>query len=166
MTITTLHSTLKMAAALPNSEPTRQSNNIHLRVAEAWQANASGKTVATEQNKPTEKLQISATEQLEIDKFIESLRATPEKKELFVLLNKKLRSLSLTERDKFIGGLIQTLKASDQLEDQNLLKEKVNPALSKYFVADMYINDFNQKIISKVGQVPREDDDEDDLDEI
>ncbi len=155
-----------MTAALPNSEPTRQSNNIHLRVAEAWQTNTSGKTAATEQNKSTEKLKISTTEQLEIDKFIESLRATPEKKELFVLLNKKLRSLSLTERDKFIGGLIQTLKASDQLEDQNLLKEKVNPALSKYFVADMYINDFNQKIISKVGQVPREDDDEDDLDEI
>lgn len=155
-----------MAAALPNSEPARQSNNIHLRVAGAWQTNTSGKTVATEQNKPTDKLQISATEQVEIDKFIEILRATSEKKELFVLLSKKLRSLSSTERGKFIGGLIQTLKESDQLEDQNLLKEKANPAFSRYFIADTYINEFNQEIISKIGQVPREDDDEDDSDEI
>ncbi|MDN0112180.1 hypothetical protein [Yersinia mollaretii] len=166
MTITTLHSTLKMTATLPNSEPARQSNNIHLRVAGAWQTNTSGKTAATEQNKPTDKLQISATEQVEIDKFIESLRATPEKKEIFVLLNKKLRSLSSTERGKFIGGLVQTLKASDQPEVQDLLKEKFNPAYSMYIATDILVNQINQESLSKIGQAPREDDDEDDLDEI
>lgn len=155
-----------MTAALPNSAPALQNNNIHLRVAEAWQTNTSGKTAATEPNKPTDKLQISTTEQLEIDKFIESMRATTEKRELFALLNKKLRSLSSTERGKFIGGLIQTLKASDQPEFQDLLKEKFNPAYSMYIATDMFVNQFNQEIISKIGQIPREDDEEDDLDEI
>ncbi len=155
-----------MTAALPNSEPARQSNNIHLRVAEAWQTNTSGNTAATEPNKPTDKLPISATEQLEFDKFIESLRTTSEKKALFVLLSKKLRGLSSTERGKFIGGLVQTLKASDQPELQDLLKEKFNPAYSMYIATGMFVNQLNQESLAKIGQAPREDDDEDDFDEI
>ncbi|CNK33338.1 Uncharacterised protein [Yersinia mollaretii] len=155
-----------MAAALPNSEPARQSNPIHLRVAEAWQANTSGKTAVTERNKPTDKLQISTTEQLEIDKFIENLRATSEKKELFVLLSKKLRGLSSTERETFIRGLVQTLKASEQPEDQNLLKEKFNPAYSMYISSGILINQLNQESLAKIGQAPHEDDEEDDSDEI
>ncbi|MDA5537119.1 hypothetical protein [Yersinia mollaretii] len=166
MTITTLHSTLKMAAAIPNSVPALQNNNIHLRVAEAWQTNTSGKTAATEQNKPTDKPQISEMEQSDINKFIESLRATPEKRELFALLNNKLRSLSSIEREKFISGLVQTLKASEQPEDQNLLQEKFNPAYSMYIASGILINQLNQESLAKIGQVPREDDDEDDSDEI
>lgn len=155
-----------MAAAIPNSAPALQNNNIHLRVAEAWQTNTSGKTAATEQNKPTDKPQISEMEQSDINKFIESLRATPEKRELFALLNNKLRSLSSIEREKFISGLVQTLKASEQPEDQNLLKEKFNPAYSMYIASGILINQLNQESLAKIGQVPREDDDEDDSDEI
>ncbi|QKJ05260.1 hypothetical protein HRD69_07290 [Yersinia mollaretii ATCC 43969] len=155
-----------MAAALPNSEPARQSNNIHLRVAEAWQANTSGKTAVTERNKSTDKPQISEMEQSDINKFIESLRTTPEKRKLFALLNNKLRSLSSTEREKFISGLVQTLKASEQPEDQNLLKEKFNPAYSMYISSGILINQLNQESLAKIGQAPREDDEEDDSDEI
>lgn len=155
-----------MTAAMPNSAPALQNNNTHLRVAEAWQTNTSGRTAITEKNKLTDMPKISETEQLEIDKLIEIMHATSEKKELFVLLNKKLRSLSSAKRENFITVLLGTLDKSERPEDQVLREEKVNPAFSMYFVADMYINEFNQEILSKIGQVPREDDDEDDSDEI
>ncbi|EEQ11875.1 hypothetical protein ymoll0001_4630 [Yersinia mollaretii ATCC 43969] len=105
-------------------------------------------------------------EQSDINKFIESLRTTPEKRKLFALLNNKLRSLSSTEREKFISGLVQTLKASEQPEDQNLLKEKFNPAYSMYISSGILINQLNQESLAKIGQAPREDDEEDDSDEI
>ncbi len=153
-----------MAAAITNQEPVPH-NNIHLRVTEAWQKNIAGKIAAPVGNKLTEQPQVSTLEQSAIDKFIENMHATSAKKDLFVLINKKLRSLSAIEREKFINGLVQTLKTSEFTKDQTLLKEKFNPAYSMYIATDILVNQLNQESLSKIGQAPREDD-EDDSDEI
>ncbi|WP_051144547.1 hypothetical protein [Yersinia massiliensis] len=164
MTITTLHSALKIAAA-PNSKPEPNSNNIHLRIRQAWQGNASEKTETAKTNQPNVQPKISATEQSTIDKFIESMHSTHEKKDLFILLSKQLRGLSAAEREKFISGLVSTLKTSEQPRDQTLLKEKFNPAYSMYIAGGIFVNQMNQESLSKIGQMPKDEDD-DDSDEI
>lgn len=153
------------AATALNSKPAPQSNNIHHRVTKAWQANVSSTPEAKKENKLNIQPKASAIEQSTIDKFIESMHSTHEKKDLFILLSKQLRGLSAAEREKFISGLVSTLKTSEQPRDQTLLKEKFNPAYSMYIAGGIFVNQMNQESLSKIGQMPKDEDD-DDLDEI
>ncbi len=154
------------AATVQNSKPAPQSNNIHLRVTKAWQENVSSTPEAMKPNQLNVQPKISASEQSAINKFIESLHATQDKKDLFVLLSKQLRGLSATEHEKFIDGLLNTLKISEHPGDQTLLKEKFNPAYAMYYANSMFVTQINQDILSKFGQVSKDDDDNDDFDEI
>lgn len=154
------------AATVQNSKPAPQSNNIHLRVTKAWQENVSSTSEAMKLNQPNVQPKISTSEQSAINKFIENLHATQEKKDLFLLLSKQLRGLSAAEREKFISGLVSTLKTSEQPRDQTLLKEKFNPAYSMYIASGMFVTQINQELLAKFGQVPKDDDDDDDSDEI
>lgn len=134
MTISTIHSTLKMAAAISDAKPVPPANNIHQRVAQAWQDNPVVKVAVTEKKEPTDAPQLSAIEQSDIDDFVGNLRMIQDKKDLFVLLKKKLNSLPTAERKQFIAQLVTTLKASELSEDKALLKEKFNPADRKSVV--------------------------------
>lgn len=163
MTISMLHSTVKMTATITGTEPAPHSKNVHLRVAQAWQNNPVEKMPATEKNRPPAELQFSAIEQSVIENFIESMRTTQDKKALFALLNKKLRSLSSAERVKFLTGLETTIKKSALPEDQILLKEKFNPAYAMYVATDMLINQLNQELLAKIGRVPDDDEEPDEI---
>ncbi|CNK61253.1 hypothetical protein [Yersinia enterocolitica] len=158
MTISTIHSTLKMAAAISDAKPVPPANNIHQRVAQAWQDNPVVKVAVTEKKEPTDAPQLSAIEQSDIDDFVGNLRMIQDKKDLFVLLKKKLNSLPTAERKQFIAQLVTTLKASELSEDKALLKEKFNPAYSMYLAANMIIGQLNQQSLDTMGKVPTEDD--------
>ncbi|CRY18283.1 hypothetical protein [Yersinia enterocolitica] len=158
MTISTIHSTLKMAAAISDAKPVPAANTIQQRVAQAWQDNPAGKVTVTEKKEPTDTPPLSAIAQSDIDDFVGNLRMTQDKKDLFVLLKKKLNSLPAAERKQFIAKLVTTLKASELPEDKALLTEKLNPAYSMYISASMIIGQLNQQSLDKMGKIPTEDD--------
>ncbi|HHA0034266.1 TPA: hypothetical protein ACOEXB_000921 [Yersinia enterocolitica] len=160
MTISMIHSTLKLAAALTDAKPVSHSNTIQQRVAQAWQDNPAGKIPATEKKASAQ--HTSATEQSAIDDFVESLRTTQDKKALFGLLNRKLMSLSSAERKTFMNRLVATLDTSEVPGDETLLKEKFNPAYAMYIAHDMLLNQMKEEVFSKMGRVPDEDDEEPD----
>ncbi|CNK23576.1 Uncharacterised protein [Yersinia aldovae] len=160
MTISMINSTLKMAAALTDAKPVAHSNNVQQRVAQAWQGNPAGKTPAMQKQESAP--QFSAKEQSAIDDFVESLRTTEDKKALFGLLNKKLMSLSSAERVKFLTGLNMTIKNSEVPGDDALLKEKFNPAYAMYIGNGMLLNQMKEEVLSKMGKVPDEDDEDPD----
>ena len=160
MSISMIHSALKMTATVPYVKSVSHSNNnVQQRVAQAWQDNPAGK-ISTEKNGSA--LQPSTTGQSAIDDFVESLRTTQDKKALFGLLNRKLISLSSTERTTFITGLVATLNTSEVPGDHTLLKEKFDPAYAMYIANNMLLTQMKEEVFSKMGRVPDEDDEESD----
>lgn len=140
-------------------------NSVQQRMTQAWQNRTASVTEAAgtkPTTKPTETVELTAGEKAAITAFIESLRAAPKKQDAFILLNKKLSSLSGEKREKFLVGIMQTLKNSEIPEDNILLKEKFNPAYSMYIAKGMLVTQLNEQSFAKIGQVPSEDDDDDD----
>lgn len=160
MTISMIHSTLKLATALTDAKPVSHSSTIQQRVAQAWQGNPAGKIPATEKKETAP--QPSATEQFAIDDFVDSMRTTQDKKALFVLLNRKLMSLSSAERTTFMGQLVATIDNSVVPGDETLLKEKFNPAFAMYTANNMLLDQLNEEVFSKMGRIPDENDEEPD----
>lgn len=161
MTISMIQSALKMTAAITDTKSVP--NTVQQRVAQAWQANPGGTTLAT--GKKESGLQFSTKEQAAIDEFIEKMRTTDmtkkeEKKALFGMLNRKLISLSSKERVSFLSGLEATIKNSEVPGDETLLKEKFNPVYSLYIANDMFLTQMKEEIFSKMGEVPNEDDED------
>ncbi|WP_227739359.1 hypothetical protein [Yersinia artesiana] len=163
MTISMIQSALKMTAAITDTKSVP--NTVQQRVAQAWQASPGGTSPATEKKEPG--LQLSTKEQAAIDEFIEKMRTTDmqnkeEKKALFGMLNRKLISLSSTERERFLIGLNETIKQSEVPGDETLLKEKFNPTYAMYIGNGMLLNQMKEEVFSKMGKAPDEDDAESD----
>ncbi|HEN3279057.1 TPA: hypothetical protein U5D21_000831 [Yersinia enterocolitica] len=151
-----------MTAMISDAKPVAPANTIHQRVAQAWQDNPVGKSSTMEKKESASTPQLSAEEQSGIDDFIEGLRTTEDKRGLFGLLNKKLMSLSKSERIKFVTGLETTLETSTVPGDETLLKEKYNPAYAMYIANDMLLGQLKEQVFSQMGKIPNEDDEEQD----
>lgn len=162
MTITTIHSTLKMTAMISDAKPVAPANTIHQRVAQAWQDNPVGKSSTMEKKESAKTPQLSAEEQSGIDDFIESLRTTNDKKALISLVNNKLFSMPSAKREIFITELEATLQASASPEDQTLIQEKFNPAYAFHFATTMLADQLNEQSLKEMSRVPSEDYDDDD----
>lgn len=156
MTISMIHSALKMTAAITDTKSVP--NTAQQRVAQAWQTSPAGKTSSTEKKEPER--QLSTQEQAAIDEFVENMRATQDKRALFGMLNRKLMSLSSAERISFLTGLEVTIKNSEVPGDETLLSEKFKPAYAMYIANDMFLTQMKEEIFSKMGKVPDEDDDD------
>lgn len=160
MTIQMLHSPLKMMTSNSLSEHEPYKKNVRMQVAQAWQNKnlPTGGKVGDSQDKPEQ----SQVNQAMIDAFIESLRTTTDKKELFGLINKQMMSLSKADKDKFLHDITQTLKGSQSSEDQDLLIEKFNPAYSRYFAVNMLNSDLNEQFRASMMKPPSFDGEDDD----
>ncbi|MGE4755312.1 hypothetical protein AB8965_15350 [Yersinia enterocolitica] len=162
MTITTIHSTLKMAAMISDAKPVAPANTIHQRVAQAWQDNPVGKSSTMEKKESANTPQLSAEERSGIDDFIEKLRTTHDKKALINLVNNKLFSMPVAKRVIFVSALEETLQASASPEDQTLIQEKFNPAYIFHFATTMLADQLNEQSLKEMSRVPSDDDNDDD----
>lgn len=77
------------------------------------------------------KLELSAKDMNKVNQFIDELKSRVDKKEFFSHVFKTMIHLGKDEKEKFIAGVVQTLKSSADPESE-LLNQKFNKSLCRY----------------------------------